>query len=77
MKSQPVAPVPRVALTREEAAASLGVSLAHFQRHVQPDLKLVRSGSCRLVPITELQRWASENATLAGVAINHDQRRSQ
>ena len=40
MKAQPVAPVPRVTLTREEAAASLGVSVAHFRRHVQPDLKL-------------------------------------
>lgn len=66
VKPQPLAPVPRVALTREEAAAALGVSLAHFQRHVQPQVKLIRSGSCRLVPIAELERWASENASLAG-----------
>ena len=65
MKPQLLAPVPRVTLTREEAAASLGVSLAHFQRHIQPHLKLIRSGSCRLVPIAELQRWAQEAATLA------------
>jgi hypothetical protein len=26
----------------------------------------VRSGSCRLVAVEELQRWAQENATLAG-----------
>jgi hypothetical protein len=66
VKAQPVAPVPRVTLTREEAAAALGVSLAHFRRHVQPDLRLVRSGSCRLVTVAELERWASENATVAG-----------
>ena len=66
MKPQPVAPVPRVALTRDEAAAALGVSLAHFQRHIQPHLRLIRSGSCRLVPIAELERWATESATLAG-----------
>jgi hypothetical protein len=66
MKSQPLAPVPRVTLTREEAAGALGVSLAHFQRHVQPQLKLIRSGSCRLVPVAELERWASRNATVAG-----------
>jgi excisionase family DNA binding protein len=65
VKPQLLAPVPRVTLTREEAAASLGVSLAHFQRHIQPHLKLIRSGSCRLVPIAELQRWAQEAATLA------------
>ena len=34
-------PVPRVALTREEAAGALGVSLAHFKRHVQPHLRLI------------------------------------
>lgn len=66
MKAQPIAPVPRVTLTREEAAASLGVSVAHFRRHVQPHLKLIRSGSCRLVPVAELRRWAAERATLAG-----------
>jgi excisionase family DNA binding protein len=66
VRSQPTAPVPRVTLTREEAAASLGVSIAHFRRHVQPHLRMVRSGSCRLVPIADLERWARENATLAG-----------
>jgi excisionase family DNA binding protein len=66
VKRQPLAPVPRVALTREEAAAALGVSLAHFRRHIQPQLRLVRSGSCRLVPVAELERWARESATLAG-----------
>jgi hypothetical protein len=63
---QPLAPVPRVTLTREEAAASLGVSLAHFKRHVQPHLRTIRSGSCRLFLVGELERWARENATLAG-----------
>jgi excisionase family DNA binding protein len=53
-------------LTREEAAAALGISLAHFQRHVQPHLKLIRSGSCRLVSVDELERWAKESASLAG-----------
>jgi hypothetical protein len=63
---RPIASVPRVALTREEAAAALGVSLAHFRRHVQPQLRIIRSGSCRLVAVDELERWARENATLAG-----------
>jgi hypothetical protein len=66
MKPQPTAVVPRVALTREEAAASLGVSLSHFARHVAPDLRMIRSGSVRLIPLRELERWASETATLAG-----------
>ena len=54
----PVAPIPRVALTREEAAAALGMSLDSFERHVQPDLRLIRRGKLRLVPVSELVRWA-------------------
>lgn len=66
MKAQPTTPVPRIALTIEEAAASIGVSESHFKRHVQPTLRLIRSGSCRVVPVAELERWTQENATLAG-----------
>ena len=54
--------VPRVALSRQEAAASLGMSLDSFERHVQPELKLIRRGKLRLVPVVELERWAIENA---------------
>ncbi len=56
------APIPRLALSREEAAASLGMSLDSFERHVQPTLRLVRLGRMRLVPIAELERWLGENA---------------
>jgi hypothetical protein len=58
--SQPpeIAPVPRIALTREQAAAALGMSLDSFERHVQPELRLIRRGKLRLVPIRELERWA-------------------
>jgi hypothetical protein len=56
------APVPRVALTRQEAAASLGVSLDSFERHVQPDVRLIRRGRMVLVPVAELERWATEAA---------------
>jgi hypothetical protein len=55
-------PVPRVALTRSEAADSLGMSLDSFERYVQPHVKIVRKGSLRLVPTTELDRWVDENA---------------
>ena len=56
------APIPRLALSREEAATSLGMSLDSFERHVQPTLRLVRLGRMRLVPIAELERWLGENA---------------
>jgi len=57
-----LAPVPRVALSREDAAAALGLSLDSFERHVQPDLRLIRRGRLRLVPVAELERWADEAA---------------
>jgi len=64
-------PIPRFALTREEAAASLGMSVDSFERHVQPHLRLVRKGRLRLVPVSELERWVEENAALA---IQNDER---
>lgn len=58
--------VPRVLLSRQEAAEALGMSLTHFQRHVQPDLPCVYSGSLRLYPIAALQAWADEHMVPAG-----------
>jgi hypothetical protein len=60
-----LAPIPRLALTREEAAAACGMSLDSFERHVQPTLRLVRRGRLRLVPVAELERWLAENAERA------------
>jgi hypothetical protein len=60
-----LAPIPRLALTREEAAAAVGMSLDSFERHVQPDLRLLRLGRLRLVPVRELERWAEEHASRA------------
>lgn len=54
-----VAPIPRVTLNRSEAAAALGISLDSFERHVQPDLRMIRRGKLCLVSITELERWAA------------------
>jgi hypothetical protein len=38
------------------------MSLDSFERHVQPELRLIRRGKLRLVPVVELERWANENA---------------
>ena len=53
---------PRLALTRPEAAAALGVSVNSFDRHVAAEVRVVRRGSIRLYPIAELERWLRENA---------------
>jgi excisionase family DNA binding protein len=51
----------RLALTKREAAAALGVSVDSFERHVQPELRVVRRGRLRLFALTEIERWLREN----------------
>ena len=58
-----LAPIPRIALTREGAAAALGIGLDSFERYVQPQVRLIRWGRLRVVPVAELQRFADEAAT--------------
>ncbi|MGH2975281.1 MAG: hypothetical protein ACRDLL_10500 [Solirubrobacterales bacterium] len=53
---------PRLLLSRREAAAALGMSLSHFQRHVQPHLRCVYSGQLRLYRPCDLERWADSQA---------------
>lgn len=53
---------PRIALTKQEAAAAIGVSVDFFEQHVQPDLKLIREGRKVLIPTAELERWVRERA---------------
>jgi hypothetical protein len=51
----------RLALTKREAAAALGVSVDSFERHVQPELRVVRRGRLRLFALVEIERWLHEN----------------
>ena len=60
--ARPVQPVPRYTLTRREAAAALGISLNHFERRVQPELKVIASGQLILIPVSELERWVQRHA---------------
>lgn len=52
----------RITLTKPEAAAALGISIDSFERHVQPELRVIRRGRMRLIPCRELERWTAENA---------------
>ena len=58
--------VPRVLLSKQEAAESLGMSVRHFEKHVQRDLPVVYSGSLRLFPIRALERWADDQSVTPG-----------
>lgn len=57
------ASIPRIALTPSEAAAAIGVGPDFFDANVAPELRLVRRGRKRLVPVSELERWTVENAS--------------
>jgi excisionase family DNA binding protein len=55
--------VARLLLTRQEAAASLGVSVDFFSEHVQGELRLIRRGRLVLIPTRELERWVDRNSS--------------
>jgi hypothetical protein len=55
--------VPRIALTPPEAAAAIGVGPDFFDANVAPELRLIRRGRKRLVPVAELERWVAESAS--------------
>ncbi|MDQ6806159.1 MAG: helix-turn-helix domain-containing protein [Actinomycetota bacterium] len=57
-----VEPVPRIALTQQEACAALGCSEEFFVEHVRPHLRVVRRGRKRLFPVAELRRAVDEMA---------------
>jgi hypothetical protein len=61
------APVPRIALRVEEAAAALGVSDDFYRAYIAPHVRTLRRGRVKLVTVDELQRFADENSELQTV----------
>jgi len=56
--------VPRLALSPDEAAASLGVSRDYLDDHIAPELRWVRRGRRKFVALTELERWLEKSGAL-------------
>lgn len=56
------APVPRLALSPQEAAAAVSLGPDAFAARVMPHLRVVRCGRRTLVPVAEIERWLSEAA---------------
>ncbi len=56
--------VSRLALSTPEAAQALGVSVDTLERHVLPELRVVRRGRLVLIPVAEIERWLERNAAL-------------
>lgn len=57
------ASIPRIALTPAEAAAAIGVGPDFFDANVAPELRLIRRGRKRLVPVADLERWVTQMAS--------------
>ena len=55
----------RLALSRQEAAVAIGVSVDFLDEHVMPELRVVRKGRRKIIPVRELERWLAANAALA------------
>lgn len=53
---------PRLALSPEEAAEALGCSRDFFDKHVLPELRVVRRGRKVLIPVAELERWLARES---------------
>ena len=60
--SSPRFPTQRLALSPTEAAAALGVSRDFLDQHVLPELRIIRRGRRRLIPVRELDRWLDQHA---------------
>lgn len=52
----------KLAYTKLEAAQLLSMSVDSYERHVAPDLRVIRRGRLVLVPATELEKWVDRNA---------------
>ena len=53
-----------LAVSKADAAKSLGMSVDSFERHVMPHLRVVRVGRLVLIPVGELAKWVEANASL-------------
>lgn len=58
-------PIPRLALSPDEASAALGVSRDFFDEHIAHEIRIVRRGRRKLVAIAELERWLERHGALA------------
>jgi excisionase family DNA binding protein len=56
--------VPKLAVSKAEAAEALGVSVDYLEEHVLPELRVVRRGRRVLIAVSEIKRWLEHNAAL-------------
>lgn len=49
--------MPRLALSQKDAAASLGISVPTFRKHVRPALQPVYIAGAVRYPVSGLEKW--------------------
>jgi hypothetical protein len=54
----------RVTLSIAEACEAIGCSWDFWREYVEPEVRAVRRGRRKLVPVAELAAWADRNAEL-------------
>ena len=54
--------IQRLALTKSEAAESLGISVDSLELYVLPDVRVCRAGRLVLISVDELRRWLDRNS---------------
>jgi hypothetical protein len=54
--------VPRLALSIREACDALGVGWDFWHEQIEPEIRLVRLGRRKLVPVNELQIWLERHS---------------
>lgn len=59
---------PRLAVERQEAAASLGMGPEYFDDHVRDELPAIHVGSKTLYAVDDLREWLRRNRTIGGRA---------
>jgi hypothetical protein len=57
-------PIPRLALSPDELAESLGCSRDHIDRYIAPELRWTRKGRRKFVAVREVERWLDESAAV-------------
>jgi hypothetical protein len=62
LRSKNYTPPPPVATGLDGGAAMLNISRDHFERHVAPALRVIRSGRRKLYLVRDIERWAEQSA---------------
>ncbi len=60
--TKPARQVPALALSVDDACQALGVGWDFWREHIEADVRIVRVGRRKLVPVSELQRWLDDHA---------------